>query len=404
MRRFKINFKALGVYLFGLCIVYLTSMSMSGVLLYLFFIYLFFPVFSLLLFFISYFNFRYFEHFSTEHPVKGDEVKYKLSLASESNISGLFIDVKFKLISPLLSMHLNDINTVLKPKEIYSREYKIKYPYRGIYKVGIEYLKIHDVLNWIWIYPLVWFRTFHVYPRLIEIGSFFPDLQNMVEAAGFGQGIMYDHTLFKDLQEYRAGQSLKHMAWKKFATTGEPILKSYEKTSRPGVEIYLDMRREKEADHKILEREDCSVEILVSLAKYFLANFVPTNIHAFNGRDRFDFFGTNESYFKEFYKSTINLSFAGDHSPANIFKVDMHDKVIKTGTIIFITHVFDPEVLELVLNTINSDVSIFAIINQSGMSSAEKQKHTVYSSSLADLSRNIIFVESTEALRESMKI
>ncbi|MBN1797873.1 MAG: DUF58 domain-containing protein [Spirochaetales bacterium] len=403
MKRIKINPRAVGIYLIGLFIVYLTGMSMSGVLLFIFYIYLLFPVISLGLLLVSYFRFRYFEHFSTEHPVKGQEVLYKLSLANEAKLTGPFVSVRFKFISPDLSMHLNDIHTSLKGGEISSREYTIKYPYRGIYKVGIEYIRLRDLLNWISLFPEVWFRTFYVYPRIVELQTVFADLQNVIEASGYGQGILLDHTLFKDLKEYRSGLALKHVSWKKFAATGKPFLKNYEKTSWPGVEIYLDLRRERAADHTVLEREDCSVEILVALVKYFLGNNIPTSVHAFNGRERYDYYGTNSSYFAGFYKSTINITFAGRCSPAKVFTSDMQDQLIKAGTIIFITHMLDPEVLELVSASGSSDVAAFAVINQSGIQNAESQKEFLFSDAFLDTSGNIVFVNSIDTIRENLE-
>ncbi len=403
MKRIKINPRAVGIYLLGLFIIYLTGMSMSGVLLFIFYIYLLFPAISLGLLLVCYFRFRYFEHFSTEHPVKGQEVLYKLSLANEAKLMGPFVSVKFKFISPDLSVHLNDIHTSLKGGEIYSQEYTIKYPYRGVYKVGIDYIRLRDLLNWIFLFPEVWFRTFYVYPRIIELKTVFADLQNVIEASGYGQGILRDHTLFKDLKEYRPGSALKHVAWKKFAATGEPFLKDYEKTSWPGVEIYLDLRREKEADHTILEREDCSVEILVALVKYFLDNSIPANVHAFNGRERYDYYGFNSSYFADFYKSSINITFAGSYSPAKVFTSDMQDQLIKAGTIIFITHIFDPEVLELVSTCASSDVAVFAVINQSGMQESARQKDLLYSDAFLNTRGNIAFVNNIDTIKENLE-
>jgi uncharacterized protein (DUF58 family) len=403
MKRITINVPAVGVYLLGFFIIYLTGMSMSGVLLFIFYLYLLFPLLSFIFLLLSYFRFRYFEHFSTEHPVKGQEVLYKLSLANEAKIMGPFVSVKFKLISPDLSVHLNDIQTSLSGGQIYSQEYRIKYPYRGIYKVGIDNIRLRDLLNWVYLFPEVWFRTFYVYPRIIELKSVFADLQNMIEASGYGQGILRDHTLFKDLREYRNGLALKHVAWKKFAATGEPFLKDYERTSWPGVEIYLDLRREKETDHTILEREDCSVEILVALVKYFFDKSIPTDVHAFNGRERYDYFGSNSSYFADFYKSTINITFSGSISPAKVFTLDMQDQLIKAGTIIFITHIFDPEILELVYSSSRSDIAVFAVINQSGRKDTEQQKDYLYSDAFLKARGNIAFVKDINTIKENLE-
>jgi len=376
---------------------------MAGILLYVFCLYTAFPLISFIFLLIAFFRFRYYEQFSTEHPVKGQEVSYKISLASEARVPGPFVSVKFKLTSPDVSAQLKDIHTVLQSGGIYSQTYTIRYPFRGVYKVGIDYIALRDVLGWISLYPVVWFRTFYVFPRIIELRRVLSGLQNVIEASGYGQGILDDYTLFKNLQEYRSGQSVKHVAWKKFASTGEPFVKLYEKTSWPGVEIYLDLRRENEADNRILEREDCSVEILVALVGFFFQSQIPTRVHAVNGRDRYEFFGSDRSFFTKFYKSTINIAFANDYSPVHAFKADMQDKLINASTIIFITHNLDPEIMELVSASWNSELAVFAVINQSGKTPQQVQSEATLADSLPHIRGNLIFVRGIDTIKENIE-
>jgi uncharacterized protein (DUF58 family) len=403
MKHLKIKTGAVGVYLIGFVILYLPAMSMAGILLYAFCLYAAFPLISFVFLLIAFFRFRYYEQFSTEHPVKGQEVSYKISLASEARVPGPYVSVRFKLISPDVSAELKDIHTALESGGIYSRTYTIRYPFRGVYKVGIDYIALRDLLGWISLYPGVWYRTFYVYPRIIELARVFPRLQNVIEASGYGQGILDDYTLFRNLQEYGAGQSVKHLAWKKFASTGELFIKIYEKTSWPGVEIYLDLRREDTAGNRILEREDCSVEILVALVKYFFQKQIPTRIHAVNGRDRYEFFGSDRSFFTEFYKSTVNLAFADDYSPGHVFKADMQDKLINASTIIFVTHSLDPEILELVSGSWNSELAVFAVINQSGKTQEQAQSEITQADSLQHIRGSLVFVRGIGTIKENLE-
>lgn len=401
--RIRINVAALGVYAFGFLLVYLAGMSLSGVLQFALLVYLIFPALSFVLLVIVFARFRYYENFSNEHPAKGEEVVYSLSLANESLFSDARVCVRFKLMSPDTSLTLAPLNASVRRRKTRKEIHRIKFSYRGIYKVGIDFIEIFDSLGWLRYRPPVWFRTFYVYPRVIELRSVFPALQNVIETSGSGQGIISDYTLYKELREYRDGSPVKHMAWKKFATTGTPFLRDYEKTSWPGVEIYLDLRREREADPLLLEREDCSVEILVALVNFFLKSFVPVTVHAYNGRDRFDFSGNDPALFGRFYKSTITITFGGDLSPVCVFNSDMQDRLIAAGTVIFITHSLDPDLLELVLGSGRSDLSIFSIANHTGADPEQRKRDLMRVQAESASRGNIVFVESAQTIRENIE-
>jgi len=403
MQRLRINPAGLALYLFGLVVVSLAGMSLAGVLLYIFYLYLLFPLFSFVLLLAVIIKFRYYENFSTEHPYKGENVSYTLLLANETPLSGAFVDVQFKLISPDASQHLQQLTTVVKRGQTRKETHTLTFPYRGIYKVGIDRIELYDVLRWFVFRPKVWFRTFYVYPRIVELKRVFPTLQNVVEASGQGQGVINDHTLFKALSEYRDGIPIRHIAWKKFASTGVPFLREYEKTSWPGVEIYLDLRREQEPHRRILEREDCSVEILTALVHYFLRHGVPTGVHAANGRERFDFSGDSPSYFSEFYRETISLSFEGDVSPAEVYQSDLRERLIRSGTIIIISHRPDAALLELALNAGRSELAVFLIINQSGLAQTEKEAQSKRIASLSGVGKNLVCVNTSNAIKESLE-
>ena len=399
--RLAINFQAVLVYSFGFALTYLAGFSLAGNLQFIFFLYLLYPVVSFVLLVSLFFNFRYYENFSTEHPAKGDEVSYILNLANEA-LYPAFVKVKFKLISPDTSFQIAPLALFLKPKASLSHTYRLRFPYRGIYKVGLEEIELTDYLGWLRYRPPVWFRTFYVYPRLIELQGFVPAQQNICESSGVHEGILYDYSLYQELREYRPGANCKHLAWKKFGATGMPYIKEYEKNSWPGVTIYLDLRRESEANPGLLEREDCSVEILVALVKYFLDRRTPVRVVAYNERDRFCFAAQDPQLFKGFYTSTINLNFSGSVSAVQIFELERREHLLATGSVIFITHQFDLTYLELVTSSICHELNIIVIVNESGLSPSICEKQQQMLTSQTKLKAKILFVKSSSSLLEDL--
>jgi uncharacterized protein (DUF58 family) len=404
MTRLRLNFGAAGVWLFGLALVYLAGLTFSGVLFYVFLLYLAFPLVALVLLVAAFIRFRYFEYFSTDHPAKGEAVTYRLTLANESPLPGAFVDVSFRAFGPASTFRLEGVSTALRRRESLRREYTIAFPYRGVYKVGIERLRISDALSWFSFQAEVWYRTFYVYPRVVELESVFSGLRNAVETSGEGRGLLADYTLLSDVREYRPGDSVRHLAWRKFAAAGRPFLKDYETTSWPGVELYLDLRRSEEPGPAVLEREDCSIEILVALYRYFLKRGVPAQAHAANGRERFDFSGSDPGAFAAFYKATIGIDFGGSVSPVRLFESDRSDRRAAASTVIIVTHSFDPDVVELAApDGRGNPMPVFVIVNQSGLPEESKAMQRDFLRSRPGLSERLVLVERPEAIKGSLE-
>jgi uncharacterized protein (DUF58 family) len=404
MTRLRVKAGAVGVWLFGLAIVYLAGLSLSGVLLYVFIVYLSFPLLAFVLLALAYARFRYFEYFSTDHPAKGQEVVYRITLANESPLPGACVDVTFLAFGPAAAFRLDGISAALKRRESLHREYVIRFPYRGVYKVGIERMRITDALSWFQFFAEVWYRTFYVYPRVVELDRVFSRLQNAMETSGEGRGALSDYTLFSDIREYREGDSVRHLAWKKFAAAGRPFLKEYETTSWPGVELYLDLRRAEEPGPAVLEREDCSLEIAVSLYNFFLKKGVPIRAHAANGRERFDFTSGGKDAFATFYKATIGMDFEGSVSPARLFESDRSDRQMAAATAVIVTHCFDPEIIELATpEGGGGTLAVLVVINQTGRSEAERARQAVYLQAHPALDRRIVCVPHPDAIKETLE-
>ncbi len=165
--------------------------------------------------------------------------------------------------------------------------------------------------------------------------------------------------------------------------------------------MYLDLRRERAADDMILEREDCSVEILVSLVKYFFEVNIPLNIYlSINDSD--NFYRENNYQFFDFYKSTINIYFESGYSCCKIFKVIKESKNNTFNSVIFISHEIDPELIDLI--TSDDFNEYFYVLNQTGLSEADKNFRKVYIDRIKENRGNIVIVNSAVTIREDLEL
>ncbi len=401
MNTVRINPYAVLLYVFLAAIFYVAGMSFGGVLYFLFFALTLFPLFSLVHVVYSSLTFRFYQEFGNDHPVKGDTVVYKLCIENESRLPNPCVRAVFKRLGAA-GAGLEPLALYLKRKESFVTEYRISCPYRGVYTVGLDSLTVGDMLGWVSFNPEVWFKTFYVYPRVIRLSSLFLDRHSHTLSGGTSGGTLADNLLFKGLGPYRAGMPVSGIYWKKFISNGEPVLREYESTSWPGLEIYLDMSRDEDATPAVLEREDCSIEIAISIAKYFLDRSIPMSLHAL-GEERYDFYGTDRSSFGELHKATIGLFFGKGRSIARAFAADRSERGSAMRTVCFVTHVPDPGIFELVRDFRARNAEMHVVLNQSGMDGEKALACGRYVRAFSDAGGSIRAVRGPDSIREDLE-
>jgi uncharacterized protein (DUF58 family) len=363
----------IALYAFSLVIVYLAGVYFGSFLYFLCIFFIVFPLLSILFSTIWWARIRYKQSFSTLSPVKGQMVRYKLTLKNSGFFPIVSLDVRFISVSPLLDLELPDFQTILRARDRVNREYTIKCPYRGIYSIGLKELVVHDLLHLISLNRPAAPITLSVYPRIIPIDRFSP-LVASVDGRSTSSRFPPDSTLFYQLREYRDGDPIKHIYWKKYASTGRPYMKEYEKTLRADVRIYLDLRRmNNNPGLNFLEQADLSVETLVALVKYFLDRKMRTTVLA-PGLEPFPFVGRDAADFKNFYLATPSISSDGAVSPVALIQMENRSEVLSSQTIIFITHNIDPQLFSLPGNSDRSAQHILYIMNTASYPRAEREK------------------------------
>lgn len=384
------------IYLFVAALTYLAGIYVAPLFYTLYLLLLFVPLLSFIQLTVTLIGLRYFQDFDTEHPVKGQGIGYRLTVANETFLASCLVKIRFKSVHPDLSTSLQDISVAFRGRSSLQKSYRISCPYRGIYTVGLETLETHDLLGWLRVTRPVYHRTFYVYPRIIDLEPSFGGARSYGLQRVSRAGRESDYALIEGLDEYRPGLPVRHIAWKKFFETGKPFLKSFGKSAQPGITLYIDLRREAPPETAELEAEDCSIEIAVALVKYFLDNRVPVTVKAMGGQ-LYLFRGNEPEDFDSFYRDTINLLFQRTISPASVFQSDTRRSGVE-GSVLFITHLLDPEILEL----LDIGGAVGAIINLRSMSEEERKTLQAHYERLSDAALKLFVVSGPETIREDL--
>lgn len=405
----RIRVKALSIYVFSLFLLYLAGVYFGSHLLVLFFLFAIYPFLSLLILVFLYFNLKYHQSFSTDHPVKGESVECRFIISNDFILPVTHVDIGFKAVTPFRVSPFPAFSSYVRHSESIERKYTLQCPFRGIYTVGLEKIEIHDLLLFFTFKLPVYVKTFYVYPRILELKTLPTGIKSLQgRSEGASSGGVPDYSLFARLREYRDGEPTRHISWKKFASTGRPYLKEYEMTAGPDVHIFFDLR--KSTGWKLegsdvtseYEQEDASIEILIALTKYFLERGISTAVTA-AGREYYEFVGNDRTHFTAFYESTTSLIFQDTVSPASLYRSGNLTGKDESGSVIFITHIRDPEIFSVVEDSVAAEKGTILVFNQSCYPKRECEENLLYFDHLRNEGAEILTVKGSETILQDLE-
>ena len=406
---FTLRLRACGVYLFAMVISYLAAAYLGTFFAVFATLFILLPLVSLVLLLIAAAGLRYSQHFSNEQPVKGQELQYRCIIENGSALPLPRVRALFRAIRPTPEEERGGLTgargeqsllTYLPGHQFVEREQTVQLPYRGIYTVGLDRIELRDTLQLFTVRPRVKAREFRVYPRILPIGSFQPGSERRLGTSEVGAlGTLPDYSLFNQLREYRPGESVRHLAWKKFASTGVPVVKDYDSTSEPAVSIYVDLRPVPPAAPDALLTEDVTVEALVALVNHFLQRNLPVTVRAAS-RALYEFIGDHGSDFARFYESTFELLFVSDISAARLYETHLETGMnTEVNSMFFITHLLDPEILLLLEEQRSGNFQVTLIYNQT----AGGDTHGAYFNRLREQGTRVVTLRSASSIAADLE-
>ena len=420
---FTLRLRACGIYLFAVVLTYLAAAYLGDFFAVFATVFILLPLASLIILLIAAAGLRYSQHFSNEQPVKGQELQYRCIIENGSALPLPRVRAVFRAIRPTAAgadpgaaaagmpargqgaIGTRDgddgMLTYLPGHQFVEREQTVQLPYRGSYTVGLDRIELSDTLQLFTVRPPVRVREFRVYPRILPISAFQPGTERRLGTSEVGSlGTLPDYSLFNHLREYRRSESVRHLAWKKFASTGVPVVKEYDSTSEPAVSIYVDLRPVPDSAEDVLLTEDVTVEALVALVNHFLQRNLPVTVRAAS-RAMYEFIGDHASDFGRFYESTFELLFVSDISAARLYETHLESGMnTEVNSMFFITHLLDPEILLLLEEQRTSNFQVTLIHNQTAQPG---EQHTGYFNRLREQGTRVVSLRSAATITADLE-
>jgi uncharacterized protein (DUF58 family) len=386
-------------------------MYFGSFLLLLFLVSLLFPLVSVFLTASAARSFRFRQSWNHDQPVKGEQLECVLTLTNDSIFPLYRVEARFHASTPLTASGVSANGTpasagtifrfFLKPRQKIRKPVRVGFPFRGVYTFGVDSITVSDFLQVIRFSLPANPTVFTVYPPIHRMEVFPAE-----EVAGEGvpshrfREVLPDFTLFSHLRDYRPGESLKHIAWKKFAGRGVPLIREYDSVLDNSVRIYLDLRLPQPVSGlspaEKLTLEDTSVEMLVALVRGFLLRGIPTYMTA-AGSEPIRFFGRRPEQFLDLYSATLAMTFHDTISPARLQQAEALDRR-EGGTTIIISHLPDAETQAAADQAAALNQNVYLIVNGSALGSDRRPGSAAGPSFPPLRGRRVVYVDRPEQI------
>lgn len=281
---------------------------------------LFLSIFSLLHTALSYSYFGFHQDFSTDHPAKGQPIRYSIHLQNHLPLPLSNLRCTFTFAGPGTAK-IQDFTPYIGSNSAASREEFLRCAYRGVYAAGAERFIFRDALGIVELEHQVESRVFHVFPELVSLG---PGVENLASGGGEGRAVPgssnIDPGVFKSLVPLSTGRGGHRIAWSRYAASGIPSVLEEGGISSFGLRILLDLRPPlgfiDENDR--LAAEDLAISMVFSLLDSLSQLSVPAELVL--GSSGIELKINDKAAFEEAYVQSTSILFTDTALPTAIFK------------------------------------------------------------------------------------
>jgi len=267
---------------------------------------------SLIQVWYSYLLFGFHQEFSTDHPVRGEELAYSFIINYQGLLPTCGIICQFTFKGPGLTGTGNR-PVFLSGKSSKTWSFRFRCAYRGIYTVGIERFIFKDALGLFQLSYRVEPRTFYVFPELLPLPEALESFFIGSGETGLGSGgFQEDVGVFDSIYPLHHGEGARQIAWKRFAATGIPSAYRTAKSSAPTLRVVLDLRPPSfiNLEEDRLLAEDRAVSLVFSVLRYMAERGIPTEFYCGNEDEPY---AVSESTFEGLYYQSTSILFNEDH-------------------------------------------------------------------------------------------
>jgi uncharacterized protein (DUF58 family) len=262
-----------------------------------------------------YFNFH--QSFSTDHPRKGETVRYELRMANDGPLPSAFGVCRFSDPGPLGAFR-SDVPVPVSANRIEVYEETLRCSWWGTYVVGLVSVTFRDALGILEIEERVEPRVFYVYPELVRLDDSIESLalSSGADKPGAAAG-RDDSSIFEYLDPLRPGRPARRVAWKRWAASGVPAEIVHGQSRSSGLKVVLDLWRGKRRTLGKLASEDAAVSAVFSVLQYLAEEGIPAELELGAEGPAVPVHSAED--FDRLFERSTNITFSEETIPAGAF-------------------------------------------------------------------------------------
>ncbi|WP_455383402.1 DUF58 domain-containing protein [Salinispira pacifica] len=365
------NVRLIGVYIFSLSLSFLAGIYFGPYLFFIFVLLLLFPIVLVASTLIPFTSIDVNQKWSASKPVRGEQVSARLFVVNRSVLPMPGLHVEFETDMREKSGELVPLDLNLRPRTSHNVALTLLFPHRGAYKLGVESITAADPAGFVRVSRTIETRPYLVYPRVHQLRHF----STVVTDVLGGSAISADRHAgdlgnFVQLREYRDGESIRQISWRKYASTGKPFLREYEREQKNGVILYLDTAPAPQESPDPAEHEDAAVEVFLSLVRYLTEHRVPLFLRA-PGNPELERMESGPEGFDKLVRSSIFARFLPHAGLDALIEQDQRKGLLSKKIVVAVTHTVDMGVRNTLENGTVSDLKL--VLNCAGLST-ERQR------------------------------
>lgn len=287
-----------------------------------------YAIFSIIYLFVSWEGYAWFQNFSTNHPRKGETIKFEMRLSNDFKIPLSGGTCTFVVPGKQSELSL-PIGVFPGSKQSITYTAEIVCPYRGTYIAGIKSIKLSTPLGIIKTEIDIVPQVFYVFPELYRLGQ---SIEKYTVSSGAilpAQGKdNEDPTVFEYTAPLLQEMSARRIAWKRWAQTGIPSVIVYGEARTRGIRIVLDLypcvamnnyffESQPEKEKEKLAAEDIIMSAAFSVMQYLAEQRIAVTF--ITGGNNQGVFIDSEAVFKNVYEKSVNIIFSDDSFPDAAF-------------------------------------------------------------------------------------
>ena len=219
-------------------------------------------------------TFSYTQTLDASDAAKGEETGLHISIRNEKPFPLSMMKADVEMAAPSENTRISFSLLPFAGREF---DFRVSMPYRGVYPIGITTMQITDVFG---LLPMRFdMRRLHyyrqpeltVYPRAEAPSSLYADV---ADEKLFGERFLHtaeSGSSVTGAREYRPGDPIKQIHWKKSIAHGELYVKQYELPMRENLTLYIDNCAHGAVGEEALARADTVCEAAACITLHCLA-------------------------------------------------------------------------------------------------------------------------------------